>query len=100
MQLCSYYLPRDHHSGFVGPHVLGHMMYECIIYRICFKFILFPFQGLVVPVLRDVQAMNFADIEKGMNMLGEKVCPILFSWRTQEASDTVGFIPLSNGHTT
>ena len=31
------------HSGFVGPHVLGHMMYECIMYRIYFKFILFPF---------------------------------------------------------
>lgn len=32
----------------------------------------------MVPVLRDVQAMNFADIEKGMNMLGEKVRPVLF----------------------
>jgi len=29
-------------------------------------------KGLVVPVLRDVNKMSFADIEKGMNLLGEK----------------------------
>jgi len=29
-------------------------------------------KGLVVPVLRDVQDMNFAQIELGMNALGEK----------------------------
>ncbi|XP_002157613.2 dihydrolipoyllysine-residue succinyltransferase component of 2-oxoglutarate dehydrogenase complex, mitochondrial isoform X1 [Hydra vulgaris] len=29
-------------------------------------------KGLVVPVLRDVDKMNFADIERGMNLLGEK----------------------------
>jgi len=29
-------------------------------------------KGLVVPVLRDVNKMNFADIERGMNALGEK----------------------------
>ena len=33
----------------------------------------FPlFQGLVVPVLRNVQDMNYADIEKGIMALGEK----------------------------
>lgn len=31
------------------------------------------FQGLVVPVLRDVQNMNYLDIERGINELGEKV---------------------------
>ena len=30
------------------------------------------FQGLVVPVLRNVQDMNYADIEKGIAALGEK----------------------------
>jgi len=30
-------------------------------------------QGLVVPVIRGVEGMNFADIEKTINMLGEKV---------------------------
>lgn len=30
------------------------------------------FQGLVVPVLRNVQDMNYADIEKGIMALGEK----------------------------
>uniref|UniRef100_A0A3P8RQD2 Dihydrolipoyllysine-residue succinyltransferase component of 2-oxoglutarate dehydrogenase complex, mitochondrial n=1 Tax=Amphiprion percula TaxID=161767 RepID=A0A3P8RQD2_AMPPE len=29
-------------------------------------------KGLVVPVVRDVQTMNFADIEKAINALGEK----------------------------
>ncbi|XP_022051577.1 dihydrolipoyllysine-residue succinyltransferase component of 2-oxoglutarate dehydrogenase complex, mitochondrial-like [Acanthochromis polyacanthus] len=29
-------------------------------------------KGLVVPVVRDVQTMNFADIEKAINVLGEK----------------------------
>lgn len=29
-------------------------------------------KGLVVPVLRDVDQMNFADIEKNINLLGEK----------------------------
>ena len=31
-------------------------------------------KGLVVPVIRNVDAMNYADIEKGINALGEKVC--------------------------
>ena len=35
--------------------------------------ILSIFQGLVVPVLRNVETMNYADIEKGLNALGEKV---------------------------
>lgn len=30
-------------------------------------------QGLVVPVIRGAEAMNFADIEKTINELGEKV---------------------------
>ena len=30
-------------------------------------------QGLVVPVIRNVETMNFADIEKTINGLGEKV---------------------------
>lgn len=30
-------------------------------------------QGLVVPVIRNVETMNFADIEKTINVLGEKV---------------------------
>jgi len=29
-----------------------------------------------VPVLRNVENMNYADIEKGLNELGEKVCMI------------------------
>ncbi|EDO27479.1 predicted protein, partial [Nematostella vectensis] len=29
-------------------------------------------KGLVVPVLRNVESMNFADIEKAINALGEK----------------------------
>lgn len=32
----------------------------------------FP-QGLVVPVIRNVEGMNFADIEKAIGLLGEKV---------------------------
>ena len=30
-------------------------------------------QGLVVPVIRNVEEMNYADIEKAINALGEKV---------------------------
>lgn len=30
-------------------------------------------QGLVVPVIRNVEGMNFADIENAINLLGEKV---------------------------
>ncbi len=30
------------------------------------------FKGLVVPVLRNVQDMDYADIEKGINALGQK----------------------------
>ena len=33
---------------------------------------LIRFQGLLVPVLRNVQDMNYADIEKGIMALGEK----------------------------
>ena len=29
-------------------------------------------QGLVVPVLRNVQDMNYADVEKGIAALGDK----------------------------
>ena len=36
-------------------------------------FVLFYVQGLVVPVLRDVGNMNYSEIEKGLNELGEKV---------------------------
>ena len=32
----------------------------------------FIIQGLVVPVLRNVGSMNYADIEKGIAALGEK----------------------------
>ena len=31
-------------------------------------------QGLVVPVLRNVEGMNYVQIEQGLNELGEKVC--------------------------
>ena len=31
-------------------------------------------QGLVVPVIRNVEEMNYADIEKAINAMGEKVC--------------------------
>ncbi len=34
---------------------------------------LFVSQGLVVPVLRNVETMNYADIEIGVNELGLKV---------------------------
>lgn len=30
-------------------------------------------QGLVVPVIRNVETMNYADIERTINELGEKV---------------------------
>lgn len=30
-------------------------------------------KGLVVPVIRNVETMNYADIEKAINALGEKV---------------------------
>ena len=38
-----------------------------------YKCFFFFYKGLVVPVLRDVNKMNFADIEREMNALGEKV---------------------------
>jgi len=34
---------------------------------------IFTFQGLVVPVLRNVETMSFADIEKELNSLATKV---------------------------
>lgn len=34
---------------------------------------IFICQGLVVPVIRNVEEMNFTDIEKAINLLGEKV---------------------------
>lgn len=37
-------------------------------------FFFFCYQGLVVPVLRNVGGMNYAEIEKGINELGLKVC--------------------------
>lgn len=36
-------------------------------------------QGLVVPVIRGVEGMNFTDIEKAINELGEKVGGIILS---------------------
>lgn len=39
-----------------------------LVYVITFSFI----QGLVVPVLRNVDGMSYADIEKGMAALGVK----------------------------
>lgn len=35
-------------------------------------------QGLVVPVIRGVEGMNFTDIEKAINELGEKVGAIIY----------------------
>lgn len=37
------------------------------------KTILHFHQGLVVPVIRNVESMNYADIERTINELGEKV---------------------------
>ena len=42
-------------------------------YEFCYAFSSPTYQGLVVPVLRDANKMNFADIEREMNLLGEKV---------------------------
>ena len=46
--------------------------------RICTGSLIFVqldlFQGLVVPVLRNVENMNYAQIEKGIEELGVKVC--------------------------
>lgn len=47
-----------------------------LIHRVALLFSLPP-QGLVVPVIRGVEGMNFADIEKTINMLGEKVIFII-----------------------
>jgi len=41
-------------------------------------------QGLVVPVIRGVEGMNFADIEKTINELGEKVRPLGASARSED----------------
>ena len=37
-------------------------------------------QGLVVPVLRDVGGMNYAEIEKALSELGEKVTKFIVVW--------------------
>lgn len=39
----------------------------------------FLLQGLVVPVMRNVENMNYAEIEKSLNELGEKVRSIHMS---------------------
>lgn len=45
---------------------------QCVL-NVCVRVV---WQGLVVPVIRGVEGMNFADIEKTINELGEKVrCP-------------------------
>ena len=41
---------------------------------------LYILKGLVVPVLRNVETMNYADIEKGLNALGEKVSYMFANW--------------------
>ena len=40
-------------------------------------------QGLVVPVIRNVEGMNYAEIEKAMNALGEKVYIFSFLFWTR-----------------
>lgn len=50
--------------------------YQIACFRTNFAHVLdwkFLPKGLVVPVLRDVQHMNYLDIESGINALGEKV---------------------------
>ena len=42
----------------------------------CFFFFI-SCQGLVVPVIRNVEEMNYADIEKAINALGEKVLSLI-----------------------
>ena len=42
--------------------------YQYAITTMCYM------QGLVVPVLRNVETMNYADIEQGIMELGTKVC--------------------------
>ena len=42
----------------------------CLFVKETFSF----WQGLVVPVIRNVEEMNYADIEKAINAMGEKVC--------------------------
>lgn len=37
------------------------------------KMFFHSFQGLVVPVIRNVETMNYADIERTISELGEKV---------------------------
>ena len=39
---------------------------KCVLFSHCF-------QGLVVPVIRNVETMSYKDIEVAMNLLGEKV---------------------------
>lgn len=49
-------------------------------------------QGLVVPVIRNVETMNFADIEKTINYLGEKVrqsSHILPVWGVTQSSSHI-----------
>jgi len=49
--------------------------YHCSrLYKIC----MLDLQGLVVPVIRNAEGMNYADIEKAINALGEKVCLFKF----------------------
>ena len=41
---------------------------------VCFGLVGIERQGLVVPVLRHCESMGFADVEKSIAALGEKVC--------------------------
>ena len=50
----------------------GNPMYAQVYFFICCS----VFQGLVVPVVRNVHQMNYAEIEKEIAALGQKVMHI------------------------
>ena len=52
------------------------LSFLAIVWLTCLFFFI-SCQGLVVPVIRNVEEMNYADIEKAINALGEKVLSLI-----------------------
>ena len=53
------------------------LSFLAIVWLPCLVFFSISRQGLVVPVIRNVEEMNYADIEKAINALGEKVLSLI-----------------------
>ena len=74
-------------------YIIKHLLFIHLILLLMWQYPTFNLQGLVVPVLRNVQDMNYPDIEKGIASLGKKASKNELSMEDMDG----GTFTISNG---